>query len=154
MPHDLGPLFTHSPCSSPPSATTLPRHAMCMHAGAMLAELCHGCDTSPVTPHGPSKAVSVEDSFRACSTMHGVQVRTAQPHSAQPPGLASELWVLHRHNYTSGLSSCHAHRHTHQASQLLLLPVAARAVGAWQAFTGIPTNLGLPVAVHTCGSYL
>jgi nucleotidyltransferase/DNA polymerase involved in DNA repair len=42
--------------------------------GAMLWGLCRGLDPTPITPQGPPKAITTEDSFKSCTTMQAAQV--------------------------------------------------------------------------------
>jgi nucleotidyltransferase/DNA polymerase involved in DNA repair len=42
--------------------------------GAQLGGLSRGLDPSPVTPQGPPRSISVEDSFRAGTSLHAAQV--------------------------------------------------------------------------------
>lgn len=50
--------------------------------GAGLFHACRGVDPTPVVASGPPKSITVEDSFKACSTWQGVaqvlQVGTMQ----------------------------------------------------------------------------
>ena len=41
-------------------------------AGAHLWGLARGIDPTPVTPSGPPKSITVEDSFKSCSSWEGV----------------------------------------------------------------------------------
>ncbi|KAL6762106.1 hypothetical protein V8C86DRAFT_719097 [Haematococcus lacustris] len=42
--------------------------------GGMLWGLCRGLDPTPVTPQGPPKSVTTEDSFKACSSLQAAEV--------------------------------------------------------------------------------
>ena len=51
-------------------------------AGSWLFAACRGVDATPVTASGPPKTISVEDSFKGCSTWQGATQVLQVRHSA------------------------------------------------------------------------
>lgn len=41
---------------------------VCLNAGSLLYNSCRGLDPTPVKPTGPPQSITVEDSFKSCTS--------------------------------------------------------------------------------------